>query len=250
MPRSFVFLVLASFGAALVWAQATAEIHGTVQDESGALVAGVTLTATKTDTGARRTVTTDASGSYVLTNLLPGPYRLEASKPGFRLYVQTGIQLQVASSPEIPITLGVGEFTQRVEVQANVSQVETRSLGVGTVIETQRVVDLPLNGRQPTDLITLSGAAVQTSVSESFGMRTGVIISAAGGLVDGVQYNLDGAPHSNLLDGSGLPLPFPDALQEFKISTSTQDPSNSGHSGATVSAIMKSGTNSFHGDLF
>jgi hypothetical protein len=195
-------------------------------------------------------VITDENGNYLLPNLPLGPYRLEAVKMGFHTYVRTGIELQVGSNPEIPIVLGLGEATQTVEVQANASQVETRTTGVGTVVETQRILDLPTNGRQPTDLITLGGAAVQTAASRGFGMRTGVLISVAGGATDGVQYTLDGAPHSNLFDGSGMPLPFPDALQEFKISTSTQNASSGGHSGAAVSAVMKSGTNGFHGDLF
>jgi Carboxypeptidase regulatory-like domain len=102
---------------------------------------------------------TDTAGYYVLTNLPLGPYRLEASKMGFRTYVQTGIELQVGTAPQIAITLGVGEITQQVQVEANVSQVETQTVGVGAVVETQRIVDLPLNGRDPTQLITLVGAA-------------------------------------------------------------------------------------------
>jgi hypothetical protein len=128
--------------------------------------------------------------------------------------------------------------------------VETRSAGVGQVIETQRILDLPLNGRNVADLITGAGAAVQTGQSPGFGMRTGINISVAGGIGDGVQYALDGASHINPFDGTSMPLPFPDALQEFKVSTSTQDPSNGGRSAAAVNAVMKSGTNAFHGNLF
>jgi hypothetical protein len=169
---------------------------------------------------------------------------------GFRTYVQTGIQLQVSTNPEIPVTLGVGQVSESVQVEANASQVETRSVGVGTVIDTQRVLELPLNGRQPTDLITIAGAAVQTGISPGYGMRTGALISVAGGGIEGVQYNLDGAPHLNALDGTSMPLPFPDALQEFKVSTSVQDASTSGHSGAVVNSVTKSGTNAWHGDVF
>ncbi|PWT99915.1 MAG: hypothetical protein C5B51_26175 [Terriglobia bacterium] len=237
-------------GCAMLFAQAVSQISGTARDPSGAVVQGVEVTVIQTQTGARRNVISDENGNYILPNLPLGPYRLEAVKSGFRTYVQTGIELQVGSNPDIPIVLGLGEATQTVEVQANASQVETRTTGVGTVVETQRILDLPTNGRQPTDLITLGGAAVQTAASRGFGMRTGVLISVAGGNTDGVQYTLDGAPHSNLFDGSGMPLPFPDALQEFKISTSTQNASSGGHSGAAVSAVMKSGTNALHGDVF
>jgi hypothetical protein len=233
-----------------IYAQAVSQIGGTVRDASGASVPGVEISATQTDTGVRRTANSDASGAWAIPNLPLGPYRLSASKMGFRAYAQTGIQLQVGSEPEIPIVLEVGDVTSTVEVQANVSQVETRNAGVGTVIETQRVLDLPLNGRQATDLITLSGLAVQTGASPGYNMRTGVNISVAGGTSYSVQYNLDGASHLDTYDGTGMPLPFPDALLEFRLVTSTQDASGGGHSGASVNAVTRSGTNSIHGDAF
>ena len=233
-----------------MYAQAVSQIGGTVRDASGASVPGVEVSATQTDTGLKRATTTDGSGVWAIPNLPLGPYRLSASKMGFRAYAQTGIQLQVGSEPEIPIVLEVGDVTSTVEVQANVSQVETRNAGVGTVIETQRVLDLPLNGRNATDLITLSGLAVQTGTSPGYNMRTGVNISVAGGTSYSVQYNLDGASHLDTYDGTGMPLPFPDALLEFRLVTSTQDASGGGHSGAAVNAVTRSGTNSIHGDAF
>jgi hypothetical protein len=243
-------VVIGSLSTGAVFGQATVQISGIVKDETGAVVPGAQVTATQTDTGFKRSAATDEAGNYILTNLPLGPYRLEATKMGFRTYTQTGIVLQVGTNSEIPVTLGVGQVSESVQVEANASQVETRSVGVGTVIETQRVLELPLNGRQPTDLITLSGAAVQTGISPGYGMRTGALISVAGGGIEGVQYNLDGAPHLNALDGTSMPLPFPDALQEFKVSTSAQDASSSGHSGAVVNSVTKSGTNAWHGDAF
>src|SRR5215831_18400547 len=233
-----------------IWAQGTAQISGTAKDQSGAVLPGVEITATQTDTGITRTTVSNETGSYVLPNLPVGPYKLEATLPGFRTFAQTGIVLQVNSNPVIDVALQVGQVSETVEVQANAAQVETRSAGVGQVIETQRILDLPLNGRNVTDLVTLSGLAVQTGASRTFGMRTGVLISVAGGNTDGVQYSLDGSPHINPFDGTGMPLPFPDALQEFRLSTSNQDASNGMRSGATVNAVTKSGTNTFHGDMF
>ena len=248
LSTTFCFL----FISAVAWAQggATAQIHGVVQDASGAAVPGAEVKATQTETGVIRTVSSDNGGGYVLSNLPLGPYRLEVSKEGFNKFVQEGIVLQVNSDPLINPALKVGSVSEQVVVEANVSQVETRSSGVGTVVETQRILDLPLNGRQPTDLITLSGAAVQMGVSRANGMRTGITVSVGGGSPYSVQYNLDGANNLNFADGSSGPLPFPDALQEFRISTSTQDPSAAGHSGAVVNAVTKSGSNTFHGDLF
>src|SRR5438552_2868372 len=230
MKRIPIVLGMFFLGSALmcanVWGQATAQISGSVRDQSGAVLPGVEVMATQTDTGIVRSTVTNETGTYVLPNLALGPYRIEAALPGFRTFIQTGIVLQVNSSPVINPVLEVGQVTEQVEVQANALQVETRSAGVGQVIETQRILDLPLNGRNVTDLITLSGASVQTGQSPAYGMRTGVSISVAGGESFGVQYNLDGAPHIHTFDGTSLPMPFPDALQEFKFSTSTQDASN------------------------
>ena len=243
-------LIVCVLGSRVAWGQATAQISGTVRDSSGAVLPGVEITATQTDTGIARTTITNETGFYVLASLPLGPYRLEAALAGFRTFAQTGIVLQVNSNPVIDVALQVGQVSETVEVQANAALVETRTSGVGQVIETQRILDLPLNGRNVTDLVTLSGLAVQTGTSRAFGMRTGVLISVAGGNSDGVQYALDGSPHINPFDGSGMPLPFPDALQEFRLSTSSQDASNGMRSGAAVNAVTKSGTNEFHGDAF
>ena len=250
LKSTITLVVLSALSAALAWGQATAQIHGVVQDMSGAAVPGATIKATQTDTGATRTVTSGTDGGYVLASLALGPYRIEVAKEGFATEIESDIVLQVNSDPAIPFSLRIGGVAEHVIVEANATAVETRNAGVGTVIEAQRILDLPLNGRQPTDLITLSGLAVQTGISPGFNMNTGVTISVAGGSDYSVQYNLDGASHLDNYDGTNMPLPFPDALQEFKLVTSTQDASGGGHSGASVNAVTKSGSNAFHGDAF
>jgi len=248
--RSIFAICILLAACTATFGQAVSQIAGTAKDPSGAVVPGVEITATQTETGLKRTTATDESGAFVLPNLPLGPYRLEATKMGFRTYVQTGIVLQVGASPDIAIAMGVGQISESVNVEANAAQVETRSVGVGNVIETQRILELPLNGRQPTDLIPLSGAAVQTAFSPSYTMRTGVRVAIAGSHEYSVQYNLDGASHIETYGGTGMPLPFPEALQEFRLVTSTQDASGTGHSGASVNGVTKSGTNNFHGDVF
>ena len=141
------------------WAQGTAQISGTVKDQSGAVLPGVEIAATQTETGVARNTISNETGSYVLSNVPLGPYRLEAALPGFRTYVQTGIVLQVNANPVINVVLEVGQVTEQVEVQANAALVETRSQGVGQVIENQRILELPLNGRNIVELISLAGAA-------------------------------------------------------------------------------------------
>src|SRR5713226_3975046 len=122
MKRCSIFLVSVVFigsSCSLIWAQVTAQISGTVRDQSGAVLPGVEITATQTETGITRNAVTDETGSYILPNLPLGPYRLEAALAGFRTYIQTGIVLQVNSNPAINPTLEVGQVAEKVEVQAN-----------------------------------------------------------------------------------------------------------------------------------
>ena len=237
-------------GCTSAWAQATASISGTVRDESSGVLPGATVTATQTETGLVRSTVSNETGSYSLPNLPLGPYRLEAMLSGFRSFAQTGIVLQVNSSPVVNPVLAVGEIAEQVQVTGTAQLVDTRSSGVGTVVESQRIVELPLNARQVTQLITLSGFAVQTAASPGYSMNTGVRISVAGGNDFGVSYSLDGAPHLNNFDGTGMHLPFPDALQEFRIVTGAQEAAGNIRAGASVNAVTKSGTNTLHGDLF
>jgi len=211
--------VLCLLAATAARAQATAQLNGRVTDESGAVLPGVTVTATQTDTTFTRSVVTDGTGNYVITNLPTGPYRLEISLQGFRTYVQTGIVLQVGASPTINAALGVGNLEQTVSVEAAAPIVDVRSAGISEVVDRQRIVELPLQGRQVTDLIVLAGAAVETGRPNNRSFQGGVNISVAGGLQFGVAYSLDGAVHNDPQNSGGLPLPFPDALQEFRGST-------------------------------
>src|SRR5688572_25413052 len=231
-----------------IWAQATAQIEGTVKDQTGAVLPGVEITATQTDTGIARSTISNETGSFVLPNLAIGPYRFEASLPGFRTFAQTGIVLQVNSNPVINVVLEVGQVTEQVEVQANAALVETQSSSVGSVVENQRILELPLNGRNVTDLITLSGAAVQTGIPMDKLYAGSSFISTAGGLGFGMEYTLDGALHVNFTSGTSVQMPFPDALQEFKVETSGMSAQRGASAG--VGGVTKSGTNEFHGDLF
>ena len=232
------------------WAQATGQLNGRIADESGGVLPGVTVTATQTATGFVRSVVTDDTGSYVMPNLPTGPYRLEVALQGFRTYVQTGIVLQVGGTPTINAQLAVGNLEETVSVEASAPIVDVRSAGISDVVDNERIVELPLQGRQVTDLIVLAGAAVQTEVASSRAMRGGVGISVAGGQSFGVSYLLDGAMHNNPQNNLNLPLPFPDALQEFSVATSGLSAQNGVHAGASVNAVTRSGTNAYHGNAF
>ena len=156
------------------------------------MLPGVEIQVTQTDTGIVRQAVTNETGSYVLPNLPLGPYRVEAALPGFRTYVQTGIALQVNSSPVINAVLEVGQVSEQVEVQANAALVETRNVSVGQVMESARIVELPLNGRNAQELMLLGGGAVQTAPTGGMSFPSNrIAISSAGSLGTTLLLNVD-----------------------------------------------------------
>jgi hypothetical protein len=246
------FLALTA-ASGTVWAQATtAQISGSVKDMSGAVLPGVEVTVTQTATGGKRSTVTNETGNYVLASLPLGPYVLEANLPGFKAYVQTGIVLQVDASPLINVVLQVGQATEQIEVAADAALVETRSTAIGQVVTNQQVAEMPLNGRDAHELIFLAGMANYPGQGSMNSIRNypTVVVSVAGGNGDGVSYLLDGSIWQDPYNSLSLPLPFPDALQEFKVETSAMPAQYGFHATATVNAVTKSGSNEFHGDAF
>jgi len=255
--RIFVSLALCS----AVFAQSVSQISGTVKDASGLAVADAQVTVIQTDTGTTRTTVSSASGAYSLPSLPIGPYRLEVKKEGFSTFVQTGIVLQVDTAPTIDPVLTVGAISQAVEVEAAATMVESHSSGVGQVVNQQQVVELPLNGRQVTQLITLAGGS--NTVASGFGQAPTsgnlmssknypgeALVSVAGGMLNGTTYLMDGGTHNDVFNNLNLPLPFPDAIQEFKVETSALPAEYGQHSAGAVNVVTKSGTNQIHGDAF
>ncbi len=245
----FVFGCLLMCAAA--WAQ-TAQIAGIVKDSSGSSIPGAAIKATQTATGVVRTTNSGADGGYVLPNLPIGPYLLEVTKEGFTKYVQSGIVLQVDTQPTVDVALQVGSISEQVTVEAAVAQVETRTTSIGQVVDNQRIMEMPLNGRDVHELIFLAGMAKFPGTASLQSVRNypTVVVAVAGGAPDSVSYNLDGVIHQDPYNNLSLPLPFPDAVQEFKVETSAIPAQYGYHSTATVNAVTKSGTNQFHGDLF
>ncbi len=249
--RVFTLVACAWLSCAVALAQ-TAQINGTITDASGLAIPGAAIKATQTATGVVRTTASGADGTYVLPNLPIGPYVLEVSKEGFTKYAQTGIVLQVAANPTVDVTMRVGAVSEQVTVEAGAAQVETRTTSIGQVVDSQRVLEMPLNGREVHELIFLAGMANYPGAASLNTVRNypTVVVSVAGGTPDSVSYSLDGVIHQDPYNNLSLPLPFPDALQEFKVETSAIPAQYGYHSTATVNAVTKSGTNEFHGDLF
>jgi len=246
-------LIAFVLAGAAAWAQATtAQISGTVKDQSGAVLPGVEITATQTATSAKRSTVSNETGNYIFASLPIGPYMLQAELPGFKSYVQTGIVLQVDDSPTINVVLQIGQVSEQVEVQANAALVETRTTAIGQAVTNQQIAEMPLNGRDPHELIFLAGMATNPQQGSMNSIRNypTVVVSVAGGNGDGVSYLLDGSIWQDPYNSLSMPLPFPDALQEFKVETSAAPAQYGFHATATVNAVTKSGGNEFHGDLF
>ena len=219
------------------------------------------MTATQADTGLVRTTATSADGAYVLPSLPVGPYRVEILKEGFSTYVQNGIILQVDTALTIDSVLKVGAVSEQVQVEAAAAMVETHSTAVGQVVNQQQVVDLPLNGREVTQLITLAGNS--NTVQSAYGQAPAsgnlissknypneALVSVAGGALNGLTYLMDGGTHNDPFNNLNLPLPFPDAVQEFKVETSALPAQYGQHSAGAVNVVTRSGGNEFHGDAF
>ena len=251
--RIGICIVLGTMSSAAIWAQSTAQINGTVRDDSGGAIPGAEVKATHTATGSVRTVISEPNGVYILTNLPIGNYTVEVAKTGFKTAIESGIVLQVDANPTLDIALKVGAVNEQITVEANAQQVETRSTGIGQVVDNVRVAEMPLNGRNPLELVLLTGMASLPGPGAINNVRNypTIVISVAGGQGGNTaMYLLDGAIHEDPYNNLALPLPFPDALQEFKVETSALPAQYGYHSGSVVNAVTKSGTNNFHGDLF
>ena len=239
-----------------VVAQTTAgSIGGQVLDPSGAPVAQATVTASNQDNHEQRSAQTLPDGTFRLLDILPGAYDVSAGAPGFSTSVSRNLQLLVNSSLLVNFSLTVGNVNQRIDVEATAPLLQTDNSTVGEVVDHEQVVQLPLNGRQFTQLILLTpGAAYSESGQQSaFTIRLG-----AGGISPAVNgqnftynnYTLDGLENNERFDNTYAVSPPPDAIQEFIVQSHIADARFGLGAGANVNVVTKSGGNEFHGDLW
>ena len=268
MSRFVTTLALFFLAAAAVYGQAVAigSISGTITDQTGSYVPGATVRAMEVDKATVHTFVTAGDGRYTFPDLPIGPYRLQVQAKGFKEYVQTGIVLQVAQNVAQNISLQVGALSEVVEVQAAANMVETKESSISQVITGQPIMDLPLNGRNPADLLSLSGLAISSSGTSSVGMTlnggdlTGSKniqgsagsgqYSIAGGAANGVNFLLDGGDNNDAFSNVNLPIPFPDAIAEFSVQTEGLPAQYGLHPGGVVNIVTKSGANALHGSIF
>jgi hypothetical protein len=220
-----------------------ASIRGVATDGTGAAISGAQLTATNTATGITITTVSQANGLYEFIQLPIGSYTVSAAKAGFKTFKSTAITLVVNQVYNLPIVFDIGATTETVEVNAEAVQVDTTTIQQTTLIGAQQIVDLPLNGRNFTALEQLA-PGVQAS-NDRFGT-----FSVSGSQSNQSSYLINGADSNDIPLNTPLILPSPDAIQEFNLITSTINPEYGRNSGAIVNALIKSGSNQFHGDVF
>jgi hypothetical protein len=239
-----------------LWGQAsTGEITGTVKDPSGAALANAKITLVNTATGVARDIVSNQDGVYDLPAIPPGIYSLRVSVPGFRTEQREGIEIQVGRVAGIDISMQIGSITDTVEVRGGAPVLETESASVGTVIENKRIIDLPLNGRNPLQLVSLTPGATTNGPASSQGQqrmggaRNAFALNVSGQRTSYNHYALDGVENTDPNFNTYLFLPSVDALQEFKVESGTYN-AEFGRGLSQVNITTRSGTNEYHGTLF
>jgi Carboxypeptidase regulatory-like domain len=237
------------------FAQTFAALSGETRDASGAVVAGAIVTAVNVGTNAARSVTTNEAGDYSFPSLPPGTYTVKIEKTGFKTVIRNEIELQVQQSARVDFEMQVGQVSESIEVRASATLLATEDATVGTVIENKRIVELPLNGRNYLQLVSLA-PNVSTGFSSQGqagarqgGIRAAQTIAVAGQRTNFNHYTLDGVENTDPNFNTFVVMPSIDALQEFKVQTGVY-PAEFGRQTTQINVLTKSGTNQYHGTLF
>jgi hypothetical protein len=237
----------------LVAQQITGSVTGSVTDPSGAAITGATVKLTNTGTGVARTTVTDAAGNFQFLLLQPGTYVIAASNLGFKNFQRAGIIVEADRSMAVPVVMAVGAVTETVEVLGGTPLLEPNSSEVGTTVDSQKVLELPLNSRNPMGLANLVPTAKGVGY---FGQqiltswRIGAV-NIGGGQPLTSGFLMDGVPNDKLGDAAGAnTFLTTDSTEEFKVITNSMSAEYGRTTGGVISVVSKSGTNGFHGGLF
>jgi hypothetical protein len=257
--KMLAFLALLPLMAALWCIEAhaqlagTGSIQGTVTDQSGAVVLNAVVAATNAATGVTETTKTGADGLYSFPNLPVGAYSLSVSAPQFEKEDRTGIVLEVGSSITINVSLQVGQTSQVVTVASDDIALQTEDASFKQTVDQTTLTELPLNGRQVTSLVTLSGGSAPAPSNSIIGTKSfydSVVISVAGGMGNSTDYRLDGGDWNDYMYNVNLPFPFPDAVSQFSVESTDLSAQNGLHPGGLVNVVTRSGSNQWHGSAF
>ncbi len=256
--KTLIFAFFASCFLVLA-ADPTGTIAGNIADPSGAAVVSAKVTVTAPATGLSRTAATANDGGYVFPLLPTGSYNLSVESPGFKRFEQRGVTVNVDGSTSLPVVLQIGSISDTVTVEANAEMLETRSGTLSMVVGQQKLVELPLNGRNAASLVLLAPGTADLTGPNARGSgdtQQGVTypgaqsITSNGARADGVNYLLDGGSNIDHYTNVNNPFPNPDAIEEFSVQTNNYGAEHGRASGAVVNIVTKSGTNQFHGSLF
>jgi Carboxypeptidase regulatory-like domain len=259
MARIISLLLLLVCAGGLWAAEPAGSIAGTITDPSGGAVANAKITVTATATGLTRTAQSSADGGYLFPLLPVGNYSVVVEASGFKRFEQRPVEVRADASANVPVGLQIGAATESVTVEANAQMVETRSGTISQVVGQQKIVELPLNGRNAASLVLLSAGTADLNTGNSRGSGDAIqggsypgaqSITSNGSRSDGVNYHLDGGSNIDHYTNVNNPFPNPDALEEFSVQTNSYSAEFGRASGAIVNVVTKSGTNEFHGDAF
>ncbi len=245
--------VTAAFAGAVFAQVATSTIFGTVSDSSGAAVAGAKVTAVNPATRVPETVEANTDGNYIFPNLRPGTYNISVEAGGFKRTQQSGVLVEVNQRARVDIALQVGEVKETIEVSGNISTVDTFSATVKEVVDSNRMVDLPLNGRNALQLQALLPGSIQMgsgSAASLIALNTNIVFAVNGARPNQSSYTLDGGLNMDMYNNLPAAFPNPDALQEFSILQNSYSAVSGRNAGAVINMVTKSGTNQVHGVLY
>jgi len=229
-------------------AQGTGDVLGSVTDQTGAVVVGAKVQLRSQAQGWTRDTLSSGIGFFLFPAVPVGEYSVQVQAAGFQTYTRSGIVLQAVTQARVDVPLQVGASAEVVNVAENAEQVNTTSSTLKTVVDRQRVENLPLNGRNPLQLLSLLPGGVPRGPIDQF-IATPTF-SVNGANQDQINYRLDGGDHMDTWFGSPLNYPNPDALQEFTVQTNNFSAKYGRNAGAVVDAVVRSGTNQLHGTLF
>src|SRR5580658_8502161 len=231
----------------------TGSIQGSVVDATGAIIQGASVTATNVATQVKRTSVTGGSGLFSFPNLDIGTYIIDVTAQGFEHYTQSNVVLEVGSSIAINVGMTVGRTDQKVEVQASGLALQTEDASFKQTIDQRTVTEMPLNGRQMTALITLSGGSTAAPANDFTGSKYSyqtIAVSVAGGMGNTTMWRLDGGDNNDYMANGNLPFPFPDAVNQFSVEAAGLGAQDGMHTGGMVNVVTRSGTNKYHGSAF
>jgi hypothetical protein len=258
-----VMVVLCLLGATAVWASIGGSISGIVTDQSGSVVPNASVTATNVDTGVKSTIRTDHQGFYNFPDLAVGNYDIDVAQPGFKTFRKTAIRIDANSAVRVDVKLEIGEIAEKVTVHSDVVHVETQSTQMGEVINSEKILATPLNGRDFTNLLSLQpgvvpfayGNANQDGNLDDRHVGGSKDANAGNQSINGQRETANGfmVNGANVQEGKNngtAIVPNLDSIEEFRIITNNFDAEYGNYSGGQINVVTRSGTNSYHGSAF